>query len=174
MHVRPARPADLEALTALARQTYADAFGASMSRADLEAHLDVALSPEAVAAMLRQDVILIVEEDEALLGFVQLGDAPAHVSSAAGDVELRRLYVNASQQRRGIGTSLLSAALVHARAAVAPRIWLDVWVRNEGAQRLYRRHGFEVVGERRFEVASGAPTDVDLVMVRRQLAEGAW
>ena len=168
MRVRPAEPDDVEALTALARQTYADAFGASMSQADLEAHLDAALSLDAVASMLRDDVILLAEDGGALIGFVQLGDAPAHVSEQPGDQELRRLYVTAHRQRRGSGTALLRAALDHPRAVEAPRIWLDVWVRNEGAQRLYRRHGFEVVGERTFEVASGAPTDVDLIMVRPQ------
>ncbi|MEZ4502694.1 MAG: GNAT family N-acetyltransferase [Dehalococcoidia bacterium] len=116
---------------------------------------------------------LVVEEGDALIGFAQFGQAPEHVSTDINDCELRRLYVTASRQGRGAGTSLLHAALEHPRAVKAPRIWLDVWVRNDGAQRLYRRHGFEVVGERKFEVASGAPTDVDLVMVRRRDGGGA-
>ena len=43
---------------------------------------------------------------------------------------------------------------------------MDVWEHNHGAQRFYSRYGFEVVGSRRFEVASGVQMDLDLVMVR--------
>jgi len=51
-------------------------------------------------------------------------------------------------------------------------IYLDVWEHNHGAQRFYRRYGFEVVGARSFEVESGAPTSLDLVMVRCSPEEG--
>jgi hypothetical protein len=45
MIIRQATLHDVEALSALARQTYADAFGHSMSPADLAAHLAKHLSP---------------------------------------------------------------------------------------------------------------------------------
>ncbi|MEZ4502695.1 MAG: hypothetical protein R3C39_08725 [Dehalococcoidia bacterium] len=58
MLVRPASNDDLEALNNLARRTYVEAFGASMSSSDLEAHLEATLSRGAVESMLKGDVIL--------------------------------------------------------------------------------------------------------------------
>ncbi len=46
---------------------------------------------------------------------------------------------------------------------------LDVWEHNLGAQRFYKRLGFEVVGTRVFEVESAGETSLDLVMVRRMV-----
>ncbi len=64
-----------------------------------------------------------------------------------------------------------TAALDHPLLKDAAEVYLDVWEHNPGAQRFYRRYGFEVITTRRFEVASGAPTSLDLVMVRRQLLD---
>jgi ribosomal protein S18 acetylase RimI-like enzyme len=61
----------------------------------------------------------------------------------------------------------MEAALAHPQLKEARSIYLDVWERNHEALRFYRRYGFDVVGAHRFEVASGAPTDLDLIMVRR-------
>ncbi len=61
---------------------------------------------------------------------------------------------------------LMEAALEHPRLKSAERIFLDVWEYNYGAQRFYQRHGFKVIGGRRFYVESGAETSLDLIMVR--------
>ena len=47
-----------------------------------------------------------------------------------------------SKRGRGIGDALLSALLERARAAGYPAVSLSVDAENEGAIRLYERHGF--------------------------------
>ncbi len=172
--IREAHEADAGVLSGLARRTYVDAFASSMRAGDLAAHLDRQLSAERVLAMLREDVFLLAFEAEALAGFAQLGDArvdAAHLDAAVaprpGDQEIRRLYVLAERQGRGIGTRLLEAALAHRRVAPDADVYLDVWRRNAAARRLYERHGFERAGERPFDVASGEATGVDVILVRR-------
>ena len=81
--------------------------------------------------------------------------------------ELRRLYVHPEFQNQGYGTALMDAALSHPGLNRAPSIFLDVWEHNHGAQRFYRRYGFEAIGTRTFEVESGTAASLDLVMVRR-------
>ena len=61
----------------------------------------------------------------------------------------------------------MDAALAHPRMAGADVFYLEVWEGNLDAQRFYKRHGFEIVGEREFFVASGAKTGNELIMARR-------
>jgi hypothetical protein len=93
MFIRTAGGGDLEALSALARETYSDAFGHTFSAADLAAHFARHLSPEAFAGTLREDTILVAEAENRLIGYAQFGAASCP-GAQPGDQELRRLYVH--------------------------------------------------------------------------------
>lgn len=147
---------------------YAEAFGHSFSACDLAAHLQANLSETCFEAFIDDDVILIAEMDGPAIGYVQFGTVSLPVEGvAAGDREVRRLYVHPEFRGGGVGKHLMEAALDHPQLKAAGSIYLDVWEQNHVAQNLYRRYGFEVIGARRFEVESGAPMDLDLIMVRR-------
>ncbi len=163
--IRAARAEEARALAALARETYTEAFGPATPPGELQAHLDGALTDAHVARWLRADVMLVAEADGRLVGFVQAGDSSPDAAPEGASVELRRLYVRAAFQNQGLGGRLLRAALAHPRLRAAA-VWLDVWERNAGAQRLYARHGFARVGERRFFFPSGAEGDLDFILVR--------
>jgi ribosomal protein S18 acetylase RimI-like enzyme len=162
--IRAAQEADVAALSELARQTYAAAFGHSMSAADLSAHMGKHLSPESFARIVADDTVLLAELAGRLVGYVQFGAAAPDYGHGAA-TELRRLYVHADYQNAGVGTLLMRAALRELEGA-GP-VALDVWEHNHGARRFYERFGFEVAGARAFEVESGAETSLDLIMVRR-------
>jgi ribosomal protein S18 acetylase RimI-like enzyme len=171
--IREAKPDDAALLFALARQTYADAFGHSMRAADLAAHLDNELSAAQISKMLREDTFLVACADTDAIGFVQFGKVdlderliaqPAKIEPSDGQV--RRLYVQAAFQNRGVGTRLLEAALNHPRLRNSRSVYIDVWEENGGAQRLYGRYGFVKVGEKAFYVASGKKTGVDYILAR--------
>ena len=75
----------------------------------------------------------------------------------------------AAFQRRGVGRSLIDAALAHPWLAGAENIYLDVWDQNFSAQNLYQGYGFEVIGKNPFVVDSRI-LGYDLVMARKNLA----
>ena len=79
--------------------------------------------------------------DGVLVGFggIWLMVDEAHITTIA---------VRPSERGHGVGTELLLALLVAARAGGAERATLDVRVSNTGAQRLYQRFGFRHVGRR--------------------------
>ena len=175
--IRAARAEDVAALTDLAVATYTAAFGHSFTPEDLAAHVAQNLAPANIARFIAEDVVLVAEvaagAGGGLVGFVQFGTAgPVYAPESERDQELRRLYVLAEFQNQGAGTLLMQAALAHPQLRHAPSIYLDVWEHNHGAQRFYRRHGFEVIGTRQFEVASGAETSLDLIMARGALQVG--
>ena len=66
--------------------------------------------------------------------------------------ELDRLYLLADHQSGGTGGRLLAEALAWLEKDEPRRLWIGVWSENHGAQRLYARHGFEVVGAYDFVV----------------------
>jgi len=58
----------------------------------------------------------------------------------SGD-ELTHLYVDLTDQKRGVGSSLLE----HVKGLRPKRLELWVFQKNEGARRFYERHGFRLV-----------------------------
>ena len=98
--IREARKSDLEALSALAVETYTAAFGHTFSASDLAAHLQKRLSPARFARLLDEDMVLVAEMENRLIGYVQFGAADPAFPDAHAQ-ELRRLYVHAAFQNRG-------------------------------------------------------------------------
>lgn len=99
VNLRHARTGDAGPLARLAAETYAAAFGPSMSEADLAAHLHAHLSPEKIAEIIRRDTVLIAETSQRLLGYCQVGPAGGEIVQAhPGDFQLFRLYVSAEFQ----------------------------------------------------------------------------
>lgn len=163
MRIEPIQATDenLARLSRLARDTYAEAFGDSMSTEDLEHHLETQLGVDSFREALREDTVLIAGD---WIGFVQFGPMRAtDIDHGPADLELRRLYVLADHRGRGTGGLLMEAALDQMDAA--PRVFLDVWEKNLGAIRFYERFGFKAIGERRLVLASGPAEDSDLIFV---------
>lgn len=162
--IRPAQADDIATLAAFARRTYAAAFGASLSAADLAEHLRVRLSDAYFAEVFGRDAFLLAV-DGGLIGFAQFGDARMG-NAAPGDRQLLRLYVDPERQNAGTGSALLHAVFGHERLKGAARLFLDVWGENRGARRLYERFGFRVAGKMPFTTPSGTVIGHDLLMVR--------
>jgi ribosomal protein S18 acetylase RimI-like enzyme len=94
--------------------------------------------------------VLVAEIDGAIAGYVRLGRvfpiaASEHVLMISG------LAVDPAFQRRGVGRSLMEAAVREARARGARRLTLRVLAHNESAVRLYESVGFVVEGVLRGE-----------------------
>ncbi len=74
--------------------------------------------------------VWVAEDDDRVVGFAGL----------SGD-ELTHLYTDPPAQNRGIGGALLD----HAKTLRPERLGLWVFQQNDGARRLYERHGFRLV-----------------------------
>ena len=166
--IRRLEESEAETLSRLATTVYALAFGHSFAPEDLSAHLDAHLSPEALRAALNRDLILGAFRAGRPIGFVQFG-ALRDADTPPPAWEIRRLYVLPEYQRQRLGSLLMEAALSHPELMQAKAVFIDVWERNRGAQRLYRKFGFKLVGARKFIFASGREGDNDLIMVRNNI-----
>jgi ribosomal protein S18 acetylase RimI-like enzyme len=115
----------------------------------------------------RPENVLVAEVGGRVVGYVKVA-SPTPLPSNAHVQQVQGLLVDPAVRGRGVGRTLLDAAVGLARARGARRIWLRVLGTNHGAQRLYAAAGFEVEGVLRGEFWRGG-VDVDDVLMGRPL-----
>ncbi len=123
---RPARPADLDAICAIAQSTPSSA---CWSRAQYEEELGSGRG------------LLAVFDDGEVRGYLVL-------RKVLPEAQLVDLAVRPPDHGRGLGRTLLDCAAMTARVWGCAKITLEVSAVNEPALRLYRWVGFQVVGRR--------------------------
>ncbi|MBI5241120.1 MAG: GNAT family N-acetyltransferase [Elusimicrobia bacterium] len=124
--IRPARPADLDAVCAIAQDA---PLAGHWSRAQYESEIGSGLG-----------LFAVLEEDETL-GFFILRRVEA-------EAQLVDIAVRSRDRGRGLGRDLLAAAVAGARSWSSSKMTLEVSAANEPALRLYRAAGFRIVGRR--------------------------
>ncbi|HXS05885.1 MAG TPA: GNAT family N-acetyltransferase [Rhizomicrobium sp.] len=80
--------------------------------------------------------------------------------AAGGEAEILTLAVAPADRRKGLGRALVRLAHAHAATLGAIGLFLEVGVRNDAAQALYRGLGFQAVGRRK---AYYADEDADIL-----------
>lgn len=157
MKIRQASKEDIKAISELSIKTYIAAFGHTFTPEELEKRLEMR-SVDFYTKVFDKDTILLAENDDQLVGYIQFGDV--HIPTIEvleDDQELQRVYVLANYQNKGIGKALIDEALASPRLKQAKNIYLDVWEENAKAQKLYESLDFEKVGR----------WDEDIIMVKR-------
>jgi ribosomal protein S18 acetylase RimI-like enzyme len=112
-----------------------------------------------VAARVREaDILVAVDEHGELLGGVTyVGDAASRFAEfdAPDEACFRMLAVDPAARARGIGGALVAACISRARSDGKRALTLYTTDHMAGAQRLYRRFGFQPAPERDMIVESG-------------------
>lgn len=151
MILRPAAPGDAVALAALGQHSFCTAFAHLYAPEDLNPFLKQVYSPEAVAAEIADLAIIhrlaADSEDGPLTGFCKLHTPSwyADKCDAKNPIALGQLYTDPDRTGEGIGAALMDWAIAEARGRGHDAIQLSVWSENDGAQRFYRRCGFQHV-----------------------------
>lgn len=170
MQIRSAEKNDIQALSALAISTFTDSFGSIYSAQDVSFHLEKTCSPSYFSQAIEKDYILVMEENGQLIGYLKYGAVGLPLKNIAdSDIELHRIYVDASYHGKGVGRELMQAFLSKPEAQSAPHIYLGVWEKNTRAQRFYQHYGFEVVGG--YDYYVGRHIDREWIMVRRNTTD---
>ena len=172
--IRRAGSADAEAMSALARRTFAETFGHLYPPADLATFLEAAYAPEVLRAELadRGTAAWLAWMGNAPVGYAQAGRCGLpHESATAECGELKRLYLLQGHQNLGLGRRLFETALDWLLKDGPRQVFIGVWSENVGAQRFYRRFGFEKVGEYGFHV--GETVDAEYILRRPAMSFSA-
>lgn len=144
------------------RETWDDTYGAYFAAGTLPTArrlwLD-ALPPESALQDPSIAFLLARDDARALLGFIVIR------ALRSGDAYVLRLYVRPSDQRRGVGTTLLAAAV--AQFPLAPVVHLDVEAGNQKAVAFWNKHEFRESGRKKEMVAGVA---ISLIEMEKRLA----
>lgn len=138
--IRPAVPADAEALTRLHLDCWDDAYTGLIPQPILdERRADMPAQIQRRCDWLEQsDDTLLATYGEALIGFVNAG--ASRDDDIGLDLELRALYVRAAHWGLGVGHALMERAIGDAGC------FLWVLEGNDRAIAFYQRHGFRPDG----------------------------
>ena len=124
-----------------------------------------AWSPELLATEVTTDpasrYYIVAVDDGVIAGYGGL------LAPRGGQADVLTLAVAGHRWGEGIGGALLDELLTEAGRRGCAEIFLEVRVDNDRAQRLYRRHGFDVVGIRR---GYYQPSGTDALVMQRKLA----
>ena len=166
--LRPATPADIPALSALAIDAFNAKFAALYSAQDLATFLSESLEEGPVAAELANParVYQLAEVDGRLIGFAKIGLTCGFPEHARGlrVMELKQLYTAADATGMGIGSKLMDWAMDQFARAGADEAQISVYSENHGAHRFYERYGFEKVADITFKV--GEQLDPEFLFAR--------
>lgn len=166
--IRRAGVADAEALALVGRATFLETYAGQLPAADILAHCARQHAPELYAEWLASPDhrlwVVEAQEGAAPVGYAVLSPPDLPVPTSKDDVEIKRIYLLHRFQGQGLGAGLMRASLEGARAAGFSRVLLGVFGRNEAAMGFYRRQGFILAGERKFQV--GASVHDDFVFAR--------
>jgi GNAT superfamily N-acetyltransferase len=123
------------------------------SRADLRSLFELAEdSPAELDSYLESGRVLVAVDDDQIVGHLQLTE-----TGAAGELEVKNMAVLESHQRRGIGRTLLAAALRVARDESRETVCVATAAADVDNLRFYQRQGFRMRSIERdaFTVATG-------------------
>lgn len=171
INISVANLSDLKPLAAFARRTYREAYEQDVGKARIDAHLEIQMTDEQFRQMMSRDVFLLAWTSDQLVGFAQLGKVPGSYGDYLREFdleagELRRLYVLAEHQGKGIGKKLLYRALEDPLLEHC-NVYLTTWEANYGAQALYKSFGFVKVGQIPEENSEGEIEGYEHIMLKR-------
>ena len=150
MTIRGVVQADIPFLAKLAQITYSETFGHTMSNDDLQDALNQR-SEKYFLSIIDQDVVLVAEDNNQLVGFIQFGNVTLDsIPTTDNDIELNKIYIEKDYQGKGIGKKLIEAMLNHDRLDGIDNIYLDVFTENEKAIELYKKYDFRIIGKTPF------------------------
>ncbi len=145
--VRPMRLSDLPSVMAIDRQSFPRPWPLEAWLSELQntaAHFVVACAgaPPAPHSWLRRWLARSRQSNMPVVGF-------AGMWMMTDEAHIATIAVDPAWRRRGVGEQMLRELLRQATARHATTVTLEVRVSNVGAQALYRKYGFEVVGQRK-------------------------
>jgi len=162
LDILPVRESDIAEVVELARAIWYQHYPDIISVEQIEYMLGQRYHPDLIRAQLASgrawwDKLVV---DGAMVAF-----SSCELSDHAREMKLDKLYVRYDVRRHGYGSRLIGNAEQRARAAGCTQLRLQVNRNNRSAVDAYRRNGFTVVEEAKFDIGNGFYMD-DYVMAK--------
>ncbi|BBH66401.1 N-acetyltransferase [Actinoplanes sp. OR16] len=146
----------------LAARTFGLACPPGTEQADIDAFIAANLSIDSFQHYLADPnrMIVLVSEDDHPVGYAMLirdritdPDVAAVVDEATS-IELSKFYLAEDRHGTGAAHALMTETISTAARTGAQTCWLGVNQQNVRAAKFYAKHGFDIIGVKRFLVGS--------------------
>ncbi|MFZ4536196.1 GNAT family N-acetyltransferase [Propionivibrio sp.] len=162
IQISPVTSADVEAVAALARIVWQDAYPGIIT----QAQIDFMLEQRYNAPRLREELAMAdIWWDKATVDGELAAFASTLPGTAAGEMKLDKLYVDPARQRLGLGGRLIAHVSQRALGLGCDTLMLAVNKRNERAISVYKKHGFVVRDAVRVDIGNDFVMD-DFIMAK--------
>lgn len=141
LQISPVSDADVEAIAALARIVWQDAYPGIITQAQIDFMLEQRYDTRRLLAELAMPEVWW---DKATLDGELAAFASSLLTATPGEMKLDKIYVDPARQRFGFGGRLIAHVAQRALAQGCNTLILAVNKRNERAIGAYRKHGFVV------------------------------
>jgi len=162
MNIRYGTTADAKMLSELGAKTFYDTFTKDNTPENMQAHLKNSFSPEIQFVELSDPnhIFLVAEDESQPIGYAQLTlDSKEEFLTGVISLEVRRIYASQEYIGKGVGKTLMQAAIHEAERRGCDSIWLGVWEKNPRAIEFYKKWGFKEVGSHIFTVGDDPQRD---------------
>ena len=155
MIYRQADVADAPALSEFAMRVFLVSFEQQVPRSELEPFATARFAPEKLRDEIAHEEAVFLALDPEIIGYAQvaLGNRPGCTLDGESPAELRRIYVDAAWQGRGVAQQLMHLIEEYAAAGGCGVLWLAVWDQNARGRAFYGKCGFSIVGSDTFQVS---------------------
>lgn len=161
---------DLQTLQEISIETFNDTFKDQNSPENMKAYLERAFNSK----QLEKELSTISSEfffiffNEELAGYLKVNMNDAQSEKMGNEsLEIERIYIKNSFQKRGLGKYLLNKAIEIAMKRNKKKIWLGVWKENENAIAFYKKMGFVQTGAHSFYM--GDEEQMDFILTKTLL-----
>ncbi|MCQ2010317.1 GNAT family N-acetyltransferase [Sporolactobacillus sp. STSJ-5] len=154
---------DLPILQEISIETFDQTFRDQNSPETMKAYLERAFNAKQLEKELSDpsSEFFFIYFNQELAGYLKINTDDAQ-SEKMGDesLEIERIYIRRTFQRKGLGKYLINQALDMARSQNKTMVWLGVWEKNEKAIAFYKKIGFVQNGAHSFYMGDEEQTDL--------------
>jgi ribosomal protein S18 acetylase RimI-like enzyme len=161
MTVIEANASHVEYLSDFGSKSFIYAYQCTLPLEELKKYIQDAFSESTILEEINGSLatyFICQDSNSKPCGYAKLIQSAAPDSVQSDSMELQRLYVDSDYRGHGVGKRLETQVETYSRNHDIHSLWLRVWDGNVVAQDIYKKWGFEIVGEEQYQVGEDQRT----------------
>lgn len=138
--IRNMKKADIKQVQNVARNSWQATYEGIIPSEIQENFLNMAYSDDMMKKRLNQSIMYVAERENQIVGFANFSNV-----NEKGQVELSAIYLNPSDQGKGIGSALLKMGMDSLNTI--QEVYIDVESDNKIGKTFYEAKGFKLIKE---------------------------
>ena len=160
--IRKCTERDLHTLKDVSIKTFDDTFRSKNKPENIDAYLKNTFQISLLEKELKHpsSEFYFILYNSQVAGYLKINTLEAQTEQIGNNaLEIERLYLLSSFQKKGLGNQLMEFAFKRARKLNKQAIWLGVWEKNINAIAFYKKYGFKKIDAHSFYMGDEEQVD---------------